>query len=63
VKIVKNLTLSFGLTFDDLYSHEGLAKLDAIFLKQLRETAPSLHERLIEARRNPSAPAANRHRS
>ena len=58
MKIVKNLTLSFGLAFDDLYSHEGLAKIDSIFLKQLEETAPPLHERLIDARRNPSALAA-----
>jgi NADPH-dependent glutamate synthase beta subunit-like oxidoreductase/NAD(P)H-flavin reductase len=55
---VKTLTLSFGLAFDDLYSHVGLAKIDAIFLKQLREASPSLHERLVEARRNPSALAA-----
>ena len=58
MKIVKNLTLSFGLAFDDLYAHEGLAKIDAIFLKHLEEAAPSLHETLIEARRNPSALAA-----
>ncbi len=55
---MKTLTLSFGLAFDDLYSHEGLAKIDSIFLKQLGETSPSLHERLVEARRKPDAPTA-----
>jgi hypothetical protein len=58
VKLVKNLTLSFGLTFDDLYSHEGLAKLDSIFLKQLEETSPSLHARVMETRGNPSGLSA-----
>ena len=58
-KIVKKtLTLSFGLAFDDIYAHEGLAKIDSIFLKHLEETSPSLHERLVDARRNPSALAA-----
>jgi NADPH-dependent glutamate synthase beta subunit-like oxidoreductase/NAD(P)H-flavin reductase len=55
---VQKLNLSFGLAFDDLYAHEGLTKIDAIFLKQLQETSPSLSERLAEARRDPSALAA-----
>ena len=41
-KQVKKLTLSFGLAFEDLYAHEGLAKIDSIFLKQLEEAAPAL---------------------
>src|SRR5690349_16768593 len=49
------LSLAFGLSFEDLYQREGLVKLDAIFLDQLNETAPSLRTRLMEARRQPAA--------
>ncbi|MGA2713380.1 MAG: FAD-dependent oxidoreductase [Bryobacteraceae bacterium] len=49
------LTLSFGLGFDDLFTHEGLVKLDRIFLGQLGESAPELHARLLAARLDPSA--------
>jgi len=48
------LTLSFGLAFDDLFTHEGLAKLDHVFLNQLFEAAPPLHARLLEARADSS---------
>jgi len=49
------LFLPFGLDFDDLYGREGLVKLDAIFLDELKESAPPLHARLIEARQQPTA--------
>jgi NADPH-dependent glutamate synthase beta subunit-like oxidoreductase/NAD(P)H-flavin reductase len=52
------LTLSFGLAFEDLSGHDGLARLDAIFLKQLRETSAALYDRLLEVRGNPGALAA-----
>ena len=55
---VKKLTLSFGLAFEDLYTQEGLANLDAIFLQRLAESSPALHQRLLDARRDPSALAA-----
>ena len=55
---MNTLTLSFGLRFEDLSTHEGLARLDAIFLDELRETAPPLRDRLLEARRNPASLAA-----
>jgi NADPH-dependent glutamate synthase beta subunit-like oxidoreductase/NAD(P)H-flavin reductase len=55
---VNKLTLSFGLAFEDLYSHEGVAKVDAIFLNQLRESSPSLYDRLLEARSDPAALSA-----
>ncbi|HEY6990576.1 MAG TPA: FAD-dependent oxidoreductase [Bryobacteraceae bacterium] len=42
-------------TIQELYEREGLVKLDAIFLKELRETAPELCERLLAARENPPA--------
>jgi NADPH-dependent glutamate synthase beta subunit-like oxidoreductase/NAD(P)H-flavin reductase len=52
------LTPSFGLAFEDLYTHHGLARLDAIFLHQLNEAAPELHTRLLDARNNPAQLAA-----
>jgi NADPH-dependent glutamate synthase beta subunit-like oxidoreductase/NAD(P)H-flavin reductase len=50
-----HLRLSFGLAFEDLYAREGLLKLDAAFLRQLAETSPALHTRLLAARGQPSA--------
>ena len=43
------------ITIQELYEREGLVKLDGIFLKELRETAPELCERLLAARENPPA--------
>lgn len=50
-----SLTLSFGFGFDDLFTHEGLAKLDRIFLDRLGESSPDLQARLLAARQDPSA--------
>jgi NADPH-dependent glutamate synthase beta subunit-like oxidoreductase/NAD(P)H-flavin reductase len=50
-----NLSLAFGLSFEELYDREGLVKLDAIFLDELNESAPLLYSRLIEARQQPAA--------
>lgn len=44
------LTLPFGLTFEDLYSHEGLSKVDQSFVQELKEANPPLFNRFIEAR-------------
>ncbi len=49
------LNLPFGLTFEDLYQRDGLLNIDQIFLEQLQQTAPPLHERLLAARQNPPA--------
>jgi NADPH-dependent glutamate synthase beta subunit-like oxidoreductase/NAD(P)H-flavin reductase len=46
---------SFGLTFQDLYSREGILKLDGIFLDSLHKASPDLHARLLAARENPPA--------
>jgi NADPH-dependent glutamate synthase beta subunit-like oxidoreductase/NAD(P)H-flavin reductase len=51
----RTLSLSFGLAFEDLAHHEGLARVDHLFLAELREAAPALAERLGEARSNPAA--------
>ena len=50
-----NLSLPLGLVFEDLYSREGLLKLDAAFLSELEESAPALYARLLSARQNPPA--------
>ena len=52
------LTLSFELRFEDLFTHEGLAELDRIFLNQLHEAEPELHTRLLAARQDPAVLAA-----
>ncbi len=49
------LSLSFGFTFPDLYAADGLARLDAEFLAQLRGAASELEGRLQQARRDPAA--------
>ena len=54
----RNLTLSFGLTCDNLYTAEGLAGLDAIFLTHLQETDPALAGQLTSARQSPEALSA-----
>ncbi|HEX4273746.1 MAG TPA: FAD-dependent oxidoreductase, partial [Bryobacteraceae bacterium] len=51
---MKKLTLSFGFSFEDLYTHEGLARIDAAFLQQFAESSPALHARLANARSNPA---------
>jgi NADPH-dependent glutamate synthase beta subunit-like oxidoreductase/NAD(P)H-flavin reductase len=50
-----SLRLPFELTFEDLYRRDGLLKIDAVFLEQLHEAAPGLHERLLAARQSPPA--------
>ena len=55
---MNKLTLSFGLAFEDLYEHEGLTEIDALFLKQLAESSPALYERLMDVRRDTAALAA-----
>ena len=39
------LDLRFGLSFEDLYRQEGLARLDASFLEQLQSANPALAAR------------------
>jgi len=51
----KTIKLSFGLAFTDLYARDGLVKLDEVFLTQLKDSAPALHERLLAARQTPPA--------
>jgi NADPH-dependent glutamate synthase beta subunit-like oxidoreductase/NAD(P)H-flavin reductase len=51
----QDLSLAFGLRFEDLYAREGLEALDARFLGRLREADPAAAGRLAAARENPAA--------
>src|SRR6266850_3796092 len=42
--------LGLGFVFEDLYRHEGLARLDQVFLSRLALVDPGVHQRLIDAR-------------
>ena len=48
------LHLAFGFSFEDLYTRDGIVKLDAAFLHQLQATDAGLRARLGEARANPA---------
>ncbi len=50
-----DLSLPFGLAFEDLYKRDGLLHLDAAFVAQLRESCQPLHARLLSARDNPAS--------
>ena len=47
-----------GLTFDDLYEHPGLERLDALFVGRLGAADPALQAALASARANPAALAS-----
>ncbi len=49
------LSLAFGLTFEDLYSRDGLVHLDRAFLDYLRAGDSTIYERLLAARENPAS--------
>ena len=51
----EQLRLAFGFTFEDLYSRDGLQRLDASFREQLEFSDTALLQRLMKARRDPSA--------
>ena len=50
--------LSFGLSFNDLYDREGLARLDAAFVAWLQTANVEVHARLMAARTAPEGLAA-----
>jgi NADPH-dependent glutamate synthase beta subunit-like oxidoreductase/NAD(P)H-flavin reductase len=49
------LSLADGFAFHELYEHEGLARLDAVFLAALREQDADLARRLEAARVDPAS--------
>ncbi|MFZ3323240.1 MAG: FAD-dependent oxidoreductase [Usitatibacter sp.] len=52
------LSLAFGLSFDELYSHPGLEKVDGAFAAELSAADPALRERFDAARADPAKLAA-----
>ncbi|MBY0281425.1 MAG: FAD-dependent oxidoreductase [Alphaproteobacteria bacterium] len=50
------LHLSYNLSFEDLYSDDGLAKVDVVFQDFLKETSPNLCAALTAARTVPLMP-------
>jgi len=55
---MKALSLAHGLSFDDLYDREGLARLDVAFVDWLRDANVDVHARLMAARGAPDDLAA-----
>ena len=51
-------TLSFGMSFNDLYDREGLSRLDAQFAAWLQKANVDVHARLMTARTTPDGLAA-----
>ncbi len=49
------LSLSFGLTFEDLYCADGVSRVDEAFCARLNSAAPALCSRLLAARAEPQA--------
>src|SRR5262245_43723688 len=52
------LRLAFNLSFENLYSREGLARLDAAFVGFLGEADAALRERLLAGRADPASLAS-----
>lgn len=48
--MAQDLALAYGLNFDDLYSRDGVARIDELFLNYLGESDDSLKAALVEAR-------------
>jgi hypothetical protein len=52
---METLELAFGLAFEELYSREGLCRVDAAFIEHLGAADIELHNRLCAARRDPAS--------
>lgn len=50
---MSELKLAFELRFEDLYSRDGLQKIDQYFIKQLEDENAELARQLISARKSP----------
>src|SRR5262245_49448640 len=55
--MTQRLTLGFGLRFEELYSRDGLARLDACFVDVLKARNGDLHRQLMTMRAAPDAAA------
>jgi NADPH-dependent glutamate synthase beta subunit-like oxidoreductase/NAD(P)H-flavin reductase len=52
---MSELVLGHDLAFEDLYRRDGLVRLDAAFIRHLGAADVELHNRLVTARREPTA--------
>ncbi len=52
---MSDLTLAHGLSFEDLYSRDGLVRLDAAFVDHLKGADTDLFNRLMAGRADPDA--------
>ena len=52
------LNAAYGLTFADLYSVEGAARIDDLFMAELAAADPVLAQRLVRARAGPASQSA-----
>jgi NADPH-dependent glutamate synthase beta subunit-like oxidoreductase/NAD(P)H-flavin reductase len=59
--VPSQIDLAFGVLFEDLYSREGLLRLDGTFLHHLTAVDPTLNARLANARAHPEAIPAKDH--
>ena len=51
----EHVSLAFGFDFNDLYTRDGIVRLDRAFLDYLKAGDPSLYDRLTGARENPAS--------
>src|ERR1700733_8323134 len=51
----------FNISFSDLYQRDGLVKLDAAFVAELKVADVALHNRFMAARAEPAALATKDH--
>lgn len=58
-----SLSLSFGLTFEDLYQRDGIAKLDGIFLDRLKQSSLNFTHAFSTHEKVPLPPTPSRARS
>ena len=54
-------SFAFGIAFPELYTRDGLIKLDAAFVDELKKSDVSLHNRLMAGRADRSALADKDH--
>jgi NADPH-dependent glutamate synthase beta subunit-like oxidoreductase/NAD(P)H-flavin reductase len=57
----EDLSLAFGLRFEDLYCRDGLARLDGCFVDVLKRRNTDLHNRLMAGRAAPDELTAKAH--
>ena len=55
MSIARDLSLQFGFAFEDLYTREGLGRLDRIFLDYLRDGDLALAGYLTATREKPAS--------